>query len=148
MGVGYHCEINRRYGGHGGHDTEWEFSTKADTGRVQKLQKLDHSLLVAFHFYQEGGGSDGFCVLRGDPSNQWMLGERERLVIMLMSYLTMWPDKEAEAELLTKIHRVCHKHSKAVRTEAMEGLTAYNETGEERPSPIHDSTKAISDGGE
>ncbi|MDB4278236.1 hypothetical protein N9917_01400 [Deltaproteobacteria bacterium] len=147
MGVGYQVEINRRYGGHGGHDTEWEFSTRADTGRVKKLQALNHTLLVAFHFYQEGGGSDGFCVLRGDPSNQWMLDERERLVILLMTYLTMWPDPEKEAEVLTKIHRICHKHYKAVRTEALAGLNHYHETGEELPDPIHQSTKLISDGG-
>jgi hypothetical protein len=141
--------VNRRYGGHGGYDTEWEFSTLADTGRVQKLHALNHTLLVAFHFYQEKHGSDGFCVLQADGDNVFQINQRKALVHLLFDYLTMWPGPpEVEAELLTKIHRMCPKHAKAVRLEALACLSHYNETGEELPTPVHDSTKLISDGTE
>jgi len=29
MSIGYHIEINRRFGGHDGHETEWEVSTRS-----------------------------------------------------------------------------------------------------------------------
>jgi hypothetical protein len=87
MGLGYNCEVNRRYGGHGGHSTEWEFSAKASTDRIRALEALEHPQLVAFHFYYETNGTDGFCVLQDT---------REDLVTDLFLYLTAWPGSEDE----------------------------------------------------
>ncbi len=99
MGTGYHVEVNRRYGGHSGHSTEWEISTDACTGRVRRLQHLDHPLLVAFAFHHEGCGS--FCVLREDERPG-----AKQLVPLLVAYLTAWPGDE-ESEALEHIAKGC-----------------------------------------
>jgi hypothetical protein len=93
MGLGYQVDANRRNGGHGGYPTGWEFSTRAVSGRVKTLQGLELEKLVSFHFYLDTGGSEGFCILQ----------EEDEMAFLCFRYMTMWPDVEAEAELLRQI---------------------------------------------
>lgn len=87
MGLGYQAEINTRFGGHGGHDTEFEITTRSNTSRVKNLECLGLPELVAFHYYDESGGTDGFCVLQGGNAD---------LAYACVRYLSCWPDEEVK----------------------------------------------------
>jgi hypothetical protein len=126
--------VNHRYGGHGGHDTEWEFSTRANIGRVKKLEELDHPMLVNFSLLAHvgNGGVDSFDVLRAVP--ECVVVHPDKMIPLLFHYLTMWPDIEAEREVLEQIKKVgeTRKEMVARRKKALADLAHYNETGEER----------------
>lgn len=60
MGLGMHLEINRRYGGHGGHDTEWELVTRSMDvmARVAKLRSFEDERIVNAAVYKEHASFD------------------------------------------------------------------------------------------
>lgn len=84
MGLGYQAEINTRFGSHGGHDTEFEITTRSNTSRVKNLECLGLPELVDFHYSDQ---SDGFCVLQGDNAD---------LAYACVRYLSCWPNEEVE----------------------------------------------------
>lgn len=75
MGLGMHLEINRRYGGHGGHSTEWELTTRSVDvmARVAKLPGFEDDRIVnvsveedvaTFNILQDAGEKFAFYVFQ------------------------------------------------------------------------------------
>jgi hypothetical protein len=85
MGIGMHLEINRRYGCHGGQDTEWEVSTRSVkvAARMKRLESFEDERFSQFLHHIDEGGSSCFSILEGN----------DEFAFCVFQWLTAWEDQ-------------------------------------------------------
>jgi len=81
-----HLEINRRYGGHGGQDTEWEVSTRSMevAARMKKLESFEDGRFNQFLHYIDEGGSSCFNILKD---------KGDKFAFYVFQWLTAWEEQ-------------------------------------------------------